>query len=87
MTERIASYCSGYYLDKKYDLNRETNRASHPVDEDRLNGIMLVHPRIKFALGCTPAQVDNLRDLNREPRQQGRVYCGGHLYAPYGGKK
>jgi len=61
------------YSDEKDSL------SSHPKHATRLNYIQLIHPKIKFALGCRPSDVHNLKSLLNPVSQENRVYCGNNL--------
>ena len=89
ITEQVAFFCRGYHLEQRYEerTREEKRKDSHPADEDRLNGILLAHPLIKFSLGCSPQNVNNLGNLKDPTLEKGRVYCGGHLYHPLRGEK
>lgn len=87
ISKQIASYCSVYQIDQSIGWTRDRQRGTHPMSEDRLNGILLAHPLVKSALGCTSKYLNNLREIARPVLKDGRVYCGKKLYPSFGAGK
>lgn len=80
LLESVAGFCSQYHLETEISWSREKQKGIHPRSTDRLNAIMLAHPKVKQALGCSPSEMDNLQSLDGEQLEQGSVYCGKQLY-------
>lgn len=79
LLESVASFCSHSNLEREILWTREKQKGIHPMSTDRLNAIMLAHPKIKEALGCSSAEIYQLQNLNENPLPQGFVYCGAEL--------